>query len=142
MSVPCKCDFSRCDEKNDYFCCKCVKYVHSLKSDFNEVILNVDADENQNYTEPVKIKNSRNITVFIKNYGTGSVICSLQDSPDSMEYVDDSQPTEVGKGELIYLTPSIFSKYLRLSYKSFSGHNPIKIWFQIQDLNYSDCLIY
>ncbi|EPY6471154.1 DUF6385 domain-containing protein [Clostridium sporogenes] len=93
---------------------------------FSEYSLDVTALSNYQYTPPFETIQQSLVTFFVKNTGSNNAKVKLQISPKENEvdygYTDDSVVTvDVGPGEIVTLVPMIFSRYVRIAYKSASG---------------------
>ncbi|HID0780567.1 DUF6385 domain-containing protein [Clostridium botulinum] len=103
---------------------------------FTEYSLDITALSSYQYTPPFETMQQSLVTFFVKNIGSNSAKVKLQISPKENEadygYTDDSVvTTDVNPGKIITLVPMIFSRYVRIAYKSDLGTN-LKIIAQMQ----------
>ena len=94
--------------------------VNLIGKKFSEYSLNVTAISSYQYTPPFETIEQSLVTFFVKNAGLNN------------GYTDDSVVTvDVEPGEIVTLVPMIFSRYVRIAYKSDSGTN-LEIIAQMQ----------
>lgn len=110
--------------------------VNLIGKKFSEYSLNVTAISSYQYTPPFETIEQSLVTFFVKNAGLNNAKVKLQISPKENEvdygYTDDSFVTvDVEPGEIVTLVPMIFSRYVRIAYKSDSGTN-LEIIAQMQ----------
>ena len=110
--------------------------VNLIGKKFSEYSLNVTAISSYQYTPPFETIEQSLVTFFVKNAGLNNAKVKLQISPKENEvdygYTDDSVVTvDVEAGEIVTLVPMIFSRYVRIAYKSDSGTN-LEIIAQMQ----------
>ncbi|EJP6471458.1 hypothetical protein NHI66_000708 [Clostridium botulinum] len=110
--------------------------VNLVGKKFSEYSLNVAAISSYQYTPPFETTQQSLVTFFVKNIGANVAMVKLQISPKENEidygYTDDSVVTvDVDPGEIVTLVPMIFSRYVRIAYKSDSGTN-LKVIAQMQ----------
>lgn len=77
------------------------------------------------------VLNAHTITVFVKNIGDSAIKAHLQNSPNGVDFINDKQLLELKPGEMGYLVPYIFSKYLRLAVVGRKCGRA-KVWAQMQ----------
>ena len=110
--------------------------VNLVGRKFSEYSADVGATNSYQYTAPFETIQQSTVTFFVKNTGANSAKVKLQISPKQNEadygYTDDSVAiVEVSPGEIVPVVPMIFSRYVRVAYKSDLGTN-LKIIVQMQ----------
>lgn len=98
---------------------------------FSETAETLEILPEVSFSRTIWVQNVRTLTVFVKNTGASAIKAYLQNSPNGSDFVDDKQLLELGEGELGYLVPYIFSKYIRLAVIG-CGHGKARVWFQMQ----------
>lgn len=107
-----------------------------LRGDFQEHIELLQASDGQGFSETLETEQAETVTVFVKNLGSGPLAAFLQNSPDGADFVNDPKLLELESGQIGYLVPYIFSKYIRAAIQS-EGGGTAQIWFQIQNRSYT-----
>lgn len=110
--------------------------VNLVGKKFSEYSLNVTALSDYQYTSPFETIQQSLVTFFVKNVGLNNAKVKLQVSPKKNEidygYTDDSVVTiDVAPQKIVTLVPMIFSRYVRMAYKSELGTD-LKIIAQMQ----------
>ncbi|WP_125154899.1 DUF6385 domain-containing protein [Clostridium rectalis] len=100
--------------------------VNLVGRKFSENIFNVVAAIDYEYSPSVETIQQSMVTFFVKNTGLNSANVKLQISPKQNEvdygYTDDSVTIKnVAPGEIVTIVPMIFSRYVRMAYKSDLG---------------------
>jgi hypothetical protein len=77
------------------------------------------------------IQNAHTVTVFVKNIGDAPIKAYLQNSPNGADFVNDKQILELEAGDIGFLIPYAFSKYIRLA---VTGRRcgRAQVWVQMQ----------
>lgn len=121
---------------------KCRKYYPGdrILSNIREYTFLINVSDFMVYTHSVYTFSARNITIFIKNMGNAPIQVHLQNSPNDLDYADDNHILKVAGGKVKTLVPYIFSKHMRLACIGGSGSCSAKIWFEIQEFDYQQCI--
>ncbi|GEM_PF-531535 len=119
--------------------CCCFESSEHLKNEFVERIFNINSSQLESLSPYVKASDAERVSFFVKNNGETVFEANLQFSPNGIDYLDDQQILTVAPGELVFIAPTFFAKFMRVHIKNtaFSGNITAKIWWQIQTRDYS-----
>lgn len=78
------------------------------------------------------IKNSHTISFYIKNLSNQEITVRLKNSPNTKDFIYDTQNVSISPNNTSLIIPSIFSKYIRLVANTVNAPVVIKVWFQTQ----------
>lgn len=105
----------------------------SNNSNFIENVYHNTTTNTINYSPPFNTASISMATVFVENIGSVcSVNAYLEISPDDDNYIIDSNAYDIKPGDLRAFVPSIYSKFIRIAFKSSINNcsTSIKIVFQ------------
>lgn len=105
--------------------------VSAQQSVYAESIMCLDTTQEYSFTRTILVQTAQTITVFVKNTGDCGLKAFLQNSPNGIDFINDKQMLELEKGDMGYIVPYIFSKYIRLGVAGVKG-GKAQIWVQIQ----------
>lgn len=120
--MPCEENFKRV---------KGCKPCDTKQSDYVESVEYLEACPDCSFTRTIRVLSAHTITVFVKNIGDFSIKATLQNSPDGVDFVNDKQILELEKGDIGYIVPYVFSKYIRLAVAGRKCGRA-KVWVQMQ----------
>ena len=118
--------------------CNCCHDSGYLKNKFVERIFHTQSDEDDTLSPFLGITSAELVSLFIKNEGTSTFEINLQMSPDGIEYVNDPQTLTAAPGELVFITPQYFAKFIRVHIRNIvpTGNITAKLWWHLQTRDY------
>lgn len=98
---------------------------------FREYTQALHADAGAAYSAVFPTMEALTVTAFVRNMGADPVTAYLQNSPNGCDFTDDPRTVELQPGQMGYLVPYIFSKFMRVA---LLGSGSACLYFQMQNM--------
>jgi len=110
----------------------------SVLNEFQEHVYDISGAEEVCMTPSAEFASAKLISFFIKNNGAQDILVRLQIGPDNVDFADDAQLVTVQPGELRFVTPYGFAKFIRARIQNTQPGRTMnaKVWCQIQTNHY------
>jgi len=119
---------------NSRQCCRnCRAENAAAQHGFCEYTLTMRLGTDPLYSGVFPTMDAKTVTAFVRNAGGGPVVAYIQNSPNGCDFLDDPQRLELAGGQMGYLVPYIFSKYMRVVLTGPPGGSA-RLYFQMQNM--------